>query len=202
MLKLVTRWFLAPVLAALAVFAAVSPSEAAWLFYHRPAYEGRILDGESGGPIEGAVVVAIYNKQTFDLPGPSSGIIHVKETVTDKDGRFRIPSYTTLINPFAWGSEVGFTIFKPGYASINEHKRLEGVFTNKDPDEPENPWYGSFKIKFGPGKVSLPRISDRKDRLRSHDLIAMMPEVSDKSPLLKNAVRDDYKAIWAREDSR
>ena len=196
MLKLVTRWFLAPVLAALAVFAAVSPSEAAWLFYHRPAYEGRILDGESGGPIEGAVVVAVYYKNTFGIPGPDTGVIHVKETVTGKDGRFRIPSYTTLISPFAWSLQVCFTIFKPGYASLDDFP-LEDVFTNKAPEftDPESPWHGKkdLMLKFRPGEAILPRLTREEDFRNSRPLMRVSDE---QVPLLRKMTMDDRMPPW------
>ena len=196
MLKIGTRLFLAPALAAPAVFAVVSPSDAAWLFYHKPAFEGRILDGESGGPIEGAVVVVVHYKLTFGIPGPDTGVIHVKETVTDKDGRFRIPSYTTLISPFAWSHQVRFTVFKPGYASLDGFP-LEDVFTNNEHKFPEIPWMGEkdLKLTFRPGEAILPRITKEKDFSFSRSLIGA-PVRDEQVPLLRKKTMDDRMPPW------
>ncbi len=184
--KLATKWFLAPIVAVLAVCAAVSASEAAWLFYHKPAYEGRVLDAKTEQPIEGAVVVAVYYKQTFGVVEWGTGVIRVKETVTDNNGRFRFPSYTTLINPLAWSLQVCFTIFKPGYASVN-NVDLTAAFTNKVPEFPElsEPWNMQLKIMLRPGEVLLPKVTQEKD-------------IGWSGTLLGGAVRDEQIPILRR----
>jgi hypothetical protein len=90
--------------------------------YHKPEFKGQVIDAENKQPIEGAVVVAVYSKMTMGIPEHYSSIINVRETLTDKEGKFRIPSYTTIIQPFSWGMSWGeranFIIFKPGYGSF------------------------------------------------------------------------------------
>lgn len=94
-------------------------SEAGWLIYHKPEFNGMVIDAESKQPIEGAVVVVAYNKATTGLgAGSISSIIKVREALTDKEGMFRIPSYTTLIQPFSWEISSSFIIFKPGYGNF------------------------------------------------------------------------------------
>ena len=42
----------------------------------------------------------------------------MREALTDKNGEFYIPSYTTIIQPLSWETLVTFIIFKPGYGSF------------------------------------------------------------------------------------
>ncbi len=193
--RLATEWFLALAVAVLAACTAVSPSEAAWLFYHKPAYEGRVLDAETELPIEGAVVVAVYYKQTFGVVEWGTGVIRVKETVTDNNGRFRFPSYTTLINPLAWSLEVGFTIFKPGYASVDD-VYLERVFTNKTPLYPEisELWNMQLKLKLRPGEVLLPKITREKDLGSSREVLIPAAVKHHQVPRLRQMIVNDRKA--------
>jgi hypothetical protein len=94
-------------------------SEAAWLIYHKPEFKGKVIDAETKEPIEGTVVVAVYYKATMGLgAGSISSIINTREVLTDKDGIFRIPSYTTIILPFSWSASASFIIFKPGYGTF------------------------------------------------------------------------------------
>ena len=100
------------------------PSHAfVWMVYHKPAFKGKVIDAETKEPIEGAVVVAVYNKATIGLgAGTLSSVINVREALTDKDGMFRIPSYTTMIQPFSWEISATFIIFKPGYGSFPNYR--------------------------------------------------------------------------------
>jgi hypothetical protein len=89
-----------------------------WI-YHKPAYNGRVLDAETKEPIEGAVAVAIYEAFPIisGLGGGSDIEIGVQEVLTDEKGEFHIPSYTTILLPFWIRSGVKFVIYKPGYGS-------------------------------------------------------------------------------------
>src|SRR3989338_7708901 len=98
------------------VFLLSSRSFAGWLIYHKPEFKGKVIDAETKEPIEGAVVVVVYNKHTL-ISGPGGGhssVIKVKETLTDKKGEFYFPSYTTLIQPNSIEDNAEFIIYKPG----------------------------------------------------------------------------------------
>jgi len=93
-------------------------SEASMLLYHKPEFKGQVVDIGTKAPIEGAVVVAIYKKNTLNPPaGSYTHVIEVKETLTDKNGRFSFPSYTTFIHPLSYSAGCSFLIYKPGYGS-------------------------------------------------------------------------------------
>ena len=98
-----------------------TPSHALWwMVYHKPAFNGKVIDAETKEPIEGAVVVAIYKKYPI-ISGPGGGsqsIMDIKEILTDAKGEFYFSSYTTVIQPFSIEGSATFIIFKPGYGSF------------------------------------------------------------------------------------
>lgn len=88
-----------------------------WIFYHDGPYKGVVIDAETGKPIEGAAVLAIYNVMQY-LMGPDAGEVFssVKEVVTNVNGEFYIPPHTWIhVYPFAKKGVTNFLIFKPGY---------------------------------------------------------------------------------------
>ncbi|TSK08340.1 MAG: carboxypeptidase regulatory-like domain-containing protein [Geobacter sp.] len=157
------------------------PSEAVWPMYHEPSFDGKVIDIATGKPIEGAVVVAVYNKRALGArKGQSSSVINVKEVLTDREGRFHIPSYTTVLAlPFTQSDRTTFLIYKPGYASVT--LPLKSLFTGRTKSEKElSPWddpvlSGKYKIRLFPsGAVGLPKLETKDERLRN------MPSLPDK----------------------
>jgi len=91
----------------------------AWPLYSKPEFRGRVIDAETKQPIEGSVVVVLYEKWEFGGPGGGYTLpMDAKETLTDNKGEFYLPSYKTIIGPLSREREVSFIIFKPGYKSI------------------------------------------------------------------------------------
>ncbi len=87
-------------------------------------YIGRVVDAETKQPLEGAAVLVVYNTQHWGLAGSVTYYADAQETVTDKNGEFRIPSirlYTLQILA-GWEGHPGVTIFKPGYGCYPWHK--------------------------------------------------------------------------------
>jgi hypothetical protein len=141
-------------------------AKAGWLVYHEPEFKGTILDVDTKQPIEGAVVVAVYKKASMGLgAGSSSSIINVRETLTDKEGNFRISSYTTLILPFSWQIPMSLIVFKPGYGSAE----VGGWhFTGEElKEEQVRGWSWTKELKYrlrGRGIVELPKLRTREER--------------------------------------
>lgn len=128
------------------------------------------MDIETDQPIEGALIIAFYQKNAFGGPGGKAGsTIHAKEALTDKNGYFRISSYTTLIQPLSWCDAVTFIVFKPGYLCFGENN-MEDIFTgtlNKDL-ELFPVWNKTLKYKLmASGTVKLPKVKTYEDRLQS-----------------------------------
>ena len=104
-----------------------STSAYSWLLYSKPEFRGRVIDEETKQPIEGAVVVVVYEKWEFGGPGGGNTLpFDAKETLTDTNGEFYFPSYKTIIGPLSreGDHDVSFIIFKPGYQSIT---RIDGT---------------------------------------------------------------------------
>ena len=163
---------------------------AGWLIYHKPEFKGKVIDAETKEPIEGAVVVAIYEKHTL-ISGPGGGyssVIKVKETLTDKNGEFYFPPYTTLIQPNSIEDYAEFIIYKPGYGSYPNYqvtpRGLNAVsgelfFLKEIGSEEElemwvkgekGPELREAKIIFG--IVELPKLKTRDDWLTSPSIPA------------------------------
>lgn len=162
-------------LLSLAILFIPTSASADWLIYHKPAFEGQILDGETKEPIEGAVVVVQYFKRTIGLvSGTDSSVIHIRETLTDKEGKFHVPSYTTLIQPFSWEDPARFIIYKPGYVALDYlyDRGLENLFSEKMPGmkEQEFEWIYNKSLFFRyrlPNIVEVPKPTTVEESIRS-----------------------------------
>jgi len=94
------------------------------LVHHYGAFEGRVIETETGEPIEGAAVLVSYYTVMYTPAGEVSSYLDSKETLTDALGAFKIPAQFSLtfrpLNFFeAYGSMV---IFKPGYGCFPDHQ--------------------------------------------------------------------------------
>src|SRR3990172_6905256 len=83
-------------------------------------WKGKIIDIETKEPLEGAVVLAVWERVYRTPAGASSYFYEAKEVLTDKEGKFEIPSYTpiNLVPIISYMRGPLFTIFKPGYGSL------------------------------------------------------------------------------------
>ncbi|MHB8881186.1 MAG: hypothetical protein ACYC69_06705 [Thermodesulfovibrionales bacterium] len=93
-------------------------------------YHGKIVDAETKEPIEGAAVLAVFYANE---PGPAGSITRFAdtlETLSDKNGEFRIPEHK--ISPAKWKYFMEphgyFTIFKPGYGCYPMHRNVKPMF--------------------------------------------------------------------------
>jgi hypothetical protein len=76
-------------------------------------YEGRILEADTGKPIEGAVVLAVWYKERPTVAGAMSTYYDARETVTDKNGNFSVPGMgLEILSSVAVPS---ILVFKAGY---------------------------------------------------------------------------------------
>ncbi len=62
-------------------------------YYYLAPFEGKVVDTDTKSSIEGAAVLAIYYKEVPSIAGSNSYAIDAQETLTDKNGEFRIPEY-------------------------------------------------------------------------------------------------------------
>lgn len=165
-----------------------------WIIYCESAFQGKVIDAETKEPIEGAVVVAIYNVREYGIAESGSSTADAKEVLTDKSGSFYIPPHTFLhIYPFAKGATTTFIVFKAGYASISE-LNLTDILATDIGKEIESPWIYNQDLKFifAPRLIGLPRVSNREERLKA---IPGSPGFtsSKELPLLYKAINEENK---------
>lgn len=192
-------------LAYLAMVVTPAWSFAGWLIYRKPEFKGKVIDAATKEPLVGAVIVAMYYSSPI-ITGPAGGspyIIHVKETLTDQNGLFRIPSYTTIIQPNSVEHITDFIIYKPGYASFPSYIVTpdihfvdpEKYFTKPVGEKGEMLWESgsqSRKIPVTFGIVELPKLQTKEERLRAVPgrPSSIEPE---QIPLLHKAINEDRK---------
>jgi hypothetical protein len=77
-------------------------------------YKGKIIDADTGKPIEGVVVLGMWFKSYISPAGSSEKFYDAREAVTDSNGEFSIPGMGLLI--FSNIDEsINVLIFKAGY---------------------------------------------------------------------------------------
>lgn len=94
------------------------------LFYSAKETRARVVDEETGQPVEGSVVVAQWILASIPERGP---LLHIAEAVTDKNGEFVIPAWGPKPRrPFTYLKAFSpeLLIFKHGYQPLWLHNEL------------------------------------------------------------------------------
>ena len=79
-------------------------------------WRGQVVDAETGQPIEGVVVVAVWERLSPGVIHQARAFHDVDEVVTDADGRFILPERElSPPNPFVTIDGPQLTMFKGGY---------------------------------------------------------------------------------------
>jgi len=170
-------------------------------YFNKPSYEGQVIDYETNEPIEGASVIATYRSETTTIiAGDATAIVDVQEAITDKDGRFFIPPYTSVIYPISREGTTLFGIFKPGYYPAG-NRSFKGCFTGgacarqemwASPPRERPVLLPDYVVENG--KVGLTKIVSERDRR------VLIPSgvhlYESKSPYLMKLINEEYKKIW------
>jgi hypothetical protein len=88
-------------------------------------YSGKVVDAQTGEPIEGAVVLIGFYTKSFSVGGPVYRFADAFEVLSDAKGEFRFPpKRVTLFRAMSiWDKECSISIFKPGYGAYPRHKK-------------------------------------------------------------------------------
>lgn len=91
-------------------------------------YEGRVIDVDTGEPIEGVVVLGVWYKEIPTPGGTVSEYYDAQETVTDKNGEFKIDGLGLKILSNVAPMDV--LIFKAGYTyyGLMTWKEIKGLY--------------------------------------------------------------------------
>ncbi len=99
--------------------------ETQWMLFYDGSIRGTVVDAETRKPIDGAIVVGLW--QLSQMPGEGfGGYAKIIVENTDKNGRFRLPFWVAL-KPWKWHSLLHelaprIVIYKPGYTVHASHK--------------------------------------------------------------------------------
>lgn len=101
------------------------------------SYKGKVVDADTGGPVEGAVVLLHWGYASL-LHSHDHKYLDAKETVTDKNGFFKTRRRKINFNPLANTFHPNTIIFKSGYKAVDtvwalyvfqeEHKRWDSPY--------------------------------------------------------------------------
>lgn len=91
-------------------------SSCAYAIRYDGPYEGRVIDAETKQPIEGVVVLGVWNKEEPNVAGVTTTYYDAKETVTDINGEFIIQG---LGLKMSYVGTMNFLIFKAGYMYLS-----------------------------------------------------------------------------------
>lgn len=98
-----------------------------WILFYDKPITGRVVDAETGDPIENVVVISMWQLTQY-LSHGHGGYAKITVTKTDKDGTFQIPFWITF-KPWKWNSSVDeyapkLVFYKPGFNLCITHRIL------------------------------------------------------------------------------
>ena len=152
--------------------------------YYLSPFEGKVIDVDTKGPIEGGVVLAVYHKTVHTIAGSNTYAVDAQETLTDANGEFKIPPKTGYSEKFS-GKPIGkLIIFKPGYGTLR-HKHARAIGENKSWPPPNK--YIVYEIP------ELKTKSERRSNLPGALSFSKFPY--EKQKLFINAINEERKNV-------
>lgn len=159
-------------------------------------FTAQIVDAETGAPLAGVVVVAMYRKNTPGGIHPETTFYDLDETLTDEEGRFFLPAKSLPIStPRSHVVGPEFIIFKAGYKGW----RFRGVEHGRhaDPrvrdDQNEEGWR---KFRSAGVVIEIDRARTRDDRSEALSHTGIFPWIPEgRAPRLRKARDDELSAI-------
>jgi len=138
-------------------------------------YKGKVIDAETGKPLEGVVVLGVWYKELPSPGGTVGSYFDAQETVTNKNGDFEVKGLGLQI--FSTVSGMHVLIFKAGYEYIGsgpwESFKLAPIFKKKIAWEGEKAIIPLRKLTMEERKVRLfgkENVPDEKQRLLIREL--------------------------------
>ena len=176
------------------------------------AFKGKLIDADTLKPIEGAVVIAIWEKTRSFFIDSDTRFKEAKETLTDKNGDWSItgpegsahsifPGCFQYVGIFI-RTAPNFNFYKPGYKKrgnlgsfvaipyVDEKRSLEGIVFIR----PGDTWEESrkFRKKYDFHDPFIP-VSNPEEKLRNLDFSFQYPENVEKVYI---EIRDEKLSRW------
>ncbi|MDA8240479.1 MAG: hypothetical protein M0Z67_08940 [Nitrospiraceae bacterium] len=165
-----------------------------WIYYWDGPYQGKVVELETGAPIEGAVVAGSWNLEVnFGWPMFCDAV----ETLTDKNGEFTLPR-AWCINPWPLGRislPGNIVVFKPGYLAYPPMGSTEPDRKKYMPSWNNPPLFEGSKQN---NVVELGKPGTKEERKLTNDSVHS-PLAFDKAyrklPFLLGLINEDRKAL-------
>lgn len=155
-----------------------------------------MVDAETGRPIPGVVVVALYQRKTPGIVHPQVDFYDLDETVTDADGRFSLPARALPVStPLAHVAGPELIIFKSGYRNphfkgVELGQHVETSVRDRQQDE------GWRKFRGDGVVILMLPAKTRDERERARTRAGMFPPIpDDRAPRLRRALENDRLGI-------
>jgi len=160
-----------------------------FLYHSDGQYKGKVIDLETGEPIQGAVVAGVWVLEFNFTP-----FCDAVETVTDKNGEFILPKASCFsLWPLARMNNLDIVVFKPGYlaypplgATYEERKAQMPGFTGDE-----------FKDRNRYYIIRLGRPKTIEERMLTHGKAngPLFDRAMEKLPYLINLINMDRKNL-------
>ena len=152
-------------------------------------FMGKVVDVETGEPIEGAVVLIGFHTKSGSVGGTVYRFADAIETLTDAKGEFRLPP--KRVNLFRgmsiWDDDCQVSIFKPGFGAYPGHRQAQSSWEHKHARIiPENEYVTYY----------LPRLltlEERKENLHNIETPGGIP--IQKMPDLRRLEDEEYANV-------
>ena len=132
--------------------------------YSAESIEARVVDADTGQPVEGVVVDAFWllSQGSFGGGGVPPPPLQILETVTDKNGHFKFPAWGPIPNrtsgTYFWGKDPLLIFFKRGYDMSGHENRITG---EPNEDRLRKSDWNRQTIKVGKFKESMRAYADQ-----------------------------------------
>jgi hypothetical protein len=182
---------------ALFLLTATNVWSSGFLYHSDGPYKGKVVDMETGEPIEGAVVAGLWYLE-FTISNP---FCDAKETLTDNKGEFILPRASCFTFWPLAGMDREVVVFKPGYlgypplgATYEERKARMSGFTGDE-----------FRDKAQYNIIKLGRPKTRQEReftLNNGEGQFLLDECYEKLPILLKMVNEEGRNLGIGEIGR
>ncbi len=165
--------FLIAIVALFAVLAAIN------MTHQFGPFMGKVVDAETGEPIEGAAVLISFYIETGTMGGTVYTFLDAVETLTDSQGEFRFaPKRINRFHIFSsWSDDCQISIFKPGYSAYPGHSQAYSSW------EKAHSWFIPEDKNITYYLKRLYSLEEKKNNLRNIEYPAGI--TNDKANLLK-----------------
>ena len=135
--------------------------------YYKPGYSGKIIDYETGEPIQGAVIEVEHWSGHYGLIEQNSDEVFSRKYISDKDGNFHIPPFFYLICLFSWEEGTHIDIDKNYYTSLKGGRDVCNCLSSGCTGFSYKDFYSKKLIEVSSHLIKLSRVGEPPSREES-----------------------------------